>query len=838
MLRASYYQQAGNTNQFHKVPKYRLPFEFPLQGDTHKANDKMRSSILIDLLTLDLLHTFGIFPFCVSFAPELPLLCGFLLALAYGFHAKGNLKTSLATMLGSLAGALLIWVSDKSPLVCLPILALILSLYIYKFGKHWIHRCTLSPLPQAEAAAIRESQQTPLLIYSAMPFLAAAAALVFESFLMFPVTLLLMSLVQFGSTPKRWRALQSAQPAFTSWCAYNLKEVSLPGIFRSPVGPATNRRTFLITSAMSFAYLYAYAAPNFFQGAIHLVSFLCVPAFLFALIPIGILLPLLTKVVAVRRRIPETNYWKESIEACRNSTNPIARQSFYQGQVAADGSPLIVSRQAFDEHVHFLGSSGSGKTSTGLGPWIEQQIAFGDCSIIVIDNKGDSLELPATLAAGADELEERTGKRLPLKMFSSMGDRPTYAFNPMSSPEWAKLTRIQKTDVICATLGLNYGTDYGPSYYSCMIAAVALEVFRLFPNVRNFSELADRCGYVIQNSNLTELHKDTAKEGLHLYEELKRAAECEQLQVLPSEDGTNPVADQAIDLASMFQEPQLLHVHLSSILGASSGPMIARLFANFLMVVAAQVERRCKVYLVIDEFQRMSSKSLDYLLQMARSLDISVVLANQSLEDLKTLKSNLIPAIENNCQYRQWFDIKVTEDIERMMKVSGERVELLSSSSISANDKGTTVSSGKQEKIVPRLSINDILLAGSDEELSIVRLGRNKGYAQYGGFPFIVRSKFHISEEEYEKRRAYQWPEKTEGMMIPNQTTDVVQTTPGPIISREVDGTEDDGSDASPGSLDELFDSLDESPKKRLKKKRGDSKDKENGKNTDDDSTQ
>jgi len=337
MLRASYYQQAGNTIQLHKVPKYRLPFEFPLLGETRESNDKMRTAVLLSLLVMDLLHSFAVYPFFSTTVPELSFLFAFITTLAFGMKSKGALKTHFTIMAGSLGGALLMRASGKSPLVCLPILSLILSLYIYKFGKHWIHRCTLSPLPRAEAAAIQESQQTPLLILSAMPFLAAAAAIVFESFVMFSGTLLLLSLIQFIATPNRWRALRSAKSAFTSWCAYNLADISLPGIFRSPVGSSPCRRTYLVTSAISFSYLYAYAAPTSLQGMIHLLSFLFIPTLLFALLPIGILLPLLTTVVSVRHRISKANYWKETIEECRNSTNPIARQSFYMGHVASDG---------------------------------------------------------------------------------------------------------------------------------------------------------------------------------------------------------------------------------------------------------------------------------------------------------------------------------------------------------------------------------------------------------------------------------------------------------------------------------------------------------------------
>ncbi len=818
MVRSSYTQEAGNPLQRDLLPRHSLAFEFPLIGETYAANSKSRNQTLLLILMLDLVYSIIVYPVGWGFAAEFPLLMGLILAIMCGGHSKGAASTYLLILAGALSAAILMWFSGKSPLIYLPILAGMLSRYIYQFGTHWIYRCTLSPLPRAEAAAIRDQLNSPLLVLSAAPLGAAIAAIAFGSLFAFSGTLLLATLVQFCFTSNRWQALRYAKAALTSWCSYNLAGISRPGLFRSPVGSVQYRRVFLLTSALCFACLYGYAAPTLQQGVINLFAMLFLPATFFALTPLGLLLPLLNDVVRVRHSIANTNHWNNVVEECRNSTNPIARDSFYMGQVASDGTPLIVHRKTFEEHAHFLGTSGGGKTSKGVCPWIEQTIRHGDSSLIVIDLKADSLELLATLAAGAEELKNRTGKQLPLKVFTSNAELPTHAFNPLANPLWHNLTLNEKTDMICAALGLNYGTDYGAGYFSAANAAIVYEALRLFPTLRNFQELADRCRYLIQRTTKSELLPEIKKAGVHVCEELKRVGDLEQLQVSPNPNGKDPVAENAIDLASMFHEPQLLYVHLSSTLGASSAPMIGRLFTYFLLTSAAQTKRRCRVNLVIDEFQRMASKSLEYLLQLARSLDIGVILSNQSMEDLKTLKSSLIPAIEANCQYRQWFDVGSTEDLARVMQVSGERVEWLQSTSTSTNSRDTTESTSESQHIVPRLNINEINIAGSHKRQSIVRIGRDHGYAQYGRFPFVVSSDFHISAEEYQRRRAFAWPEKTVGMMIAKE----LQTPPsdkpsGPVISREVDGTEDTDTSTTPGPLNELFDSLDEPPKKSPK---------------------
>jgi hypothetical protein len=43
-------------------------------------------------------------------------------------------------------------------------------------------------------------------------------------------------------------------------------------------------------------------------------------------------------------------------------------------------------------------------------------------------------------------------------------------------------------------------------------------------------------------------------------------------------------------------------------------------------------------------------------------------------------------------------------------------------------------------------------------------------YGQYRGVPFVVRSEFHISTEEYDRRKKYQWPTDLPGMMTGGTT--------------------------------------------------------------------
>ena len=69
--------------------------------------------------------------------------------------------------------------------------------------------------------------------------------------------------------------------------------------------------------------------------------------------------------------------------------------------------------------------------------------------------------------------------------------------------------------------------------------------------------------------------------------------------------------------------------------------------------------------------------------------------------------------------------------------------------------------------ISPRLRVNDILLASDHPQQSILCISRGKGYAQYGGMPFIMTSAHHITFKEYSKRKDTTWPPESDETLLP-----------------------------------------------------------------------
>ncbi len=824
MPRASYYVNAGNPLQTELLPAHQLDLEFPYAGHRSAESVQLRNSVFLKLLFLDLglaipFSTIG--AFSVTYVTV--MFATYVIFSAVQAARDGAAREVIPLFCVGAACLFCLYAFNPAASFWMLVIAMLMGRFMFRFGVHWSHRCTTSPLPRQEARIIRERWKGYLRVISLLPPSAALIAIIFDSTSLFVMLLATCCAVQLLLFCRSRTALVAVKQAITSWCAYNNNDVVAPGIFQSPAGTAHNRRVNLLGNAAIVAWCCVMMS---LQTAIPemggpFLPFLIFPGLFFAIVPAVMLAPLLQEALRCRKEIDSEPHWQQVTAELNDTPNPISRNNYFMGTLDSDGSPLLLSRSVFNEHAHFLGSSGSGKTARGLCPWIERTIWLGMCSLIVIDLKADTLELLSTVISALKDLQRRTGQVMPLKVFSSQNNLATHGFNPFLAEFWQDFNLYQRTDILCAALGLIYGADFGAAYYSSTNAAVLFETLRMFPEIRSFKELAERCHYVISNPKKTKLLPESAKNADHLYAQLVRLADFEQLQVAPGSIYPDEVVEQAIDLADMFRRPQLLYVHLSASLAAGSAPAIARLFTYMLLTASTQTDRQCPVYLVIDEFQRMVAQNLEYLLQLARSMGVGVILSNQSMADLKSDRRDLTPIIEANCRFRQWFDAPSSVDRALLKDVAGETIEELGGWSVGNSANGTTSSQSGSEVILPCLSTNEILDAGGHPKKSIIRLSRGDGYSQHAGLPIVIRSGFHISASEYERRKSMPWPEASRGMFVPAvllKKSLQHELLNRPSMIREVDGIvlpQNDGSTLSPN---DLFDGLVRPPEKKRRR--------------------
>ena len=256
----------------------------------------------------------------------------------------------------------------------------------------------------------------------------------------------------------------------------------------------------------------------------------------------------------------------------------------------------------------------------------------------------------------------------------------------------------------------------------------------------------------------------------HVLTLVRRLADSDALNAAPPPEGEDAgvppgVLDAAIDFGDVFNEPEAVYLHLSAGVGTGTAAEVGRL-ALYSLLYAAHAHgaaRRTQTFVVIDEFQRVVASNLEVILQQARSLNVGLILANQTMADLKQGTVDLTSAVGANTRFRQDFAVSHVRDREDLIKASGETIQYKASWMEKVADSfGLSAS----ESIQPRLRANDLLLATDREARSVLQIRRGAGYAQFGGFSLAVQGGYTVSKAEFERRRAAPWPDPTPETLV------------------------------------------------------------------------
>lgn len=776
----SYYQHRGNPTQRRLIPSEPLNLQLP-RVDDPAVTDEIFSATLRNLLLIAGVCNCGEWTMRALNMVTFPFnIIIFLITISVGIRLWDKVTSRPSLFL--LAVPFSIHIVLDSLFLDAMLTATVAAYVGREYARHFVYLSLSKSISSQSTARLRQQWDVITLLSSmaVVPFmlpLVAPQLLPFAAMLGFSVIVCAFAICNpitlWGQLKEGWH----------SWFTFNHEEHSVKGIPDSPSGSLRHRTNLAIVLVCFASSTVNSALPiseliwgdlllNSFAGcvlttALGLVMFM-LPLFLAGFLVFLVASPALMHFDPRGMSEQKPPSWDQIIEVVKNSDNPVEQDSLFFGRLSCDGSPLLIPRKVFDEHAHFLGDSGSGKTARGLLPLTEQLMSDGQSSLLVIDLKGDSQEILESLRHCSNKYGE-SGAPIPIRQFSVREDQATFAFNPFQLPCWQKLQLFQKTDVLCGALGLIYGTDYGRGYYGSANASIVLTTLNEFPEVGSFEELTDRIELVTSSPSKYGLSKKLSDAGNHVKMISQRLASFKALNVSKNSTPNESVCKNNMDPSQLFSNQEIFYFHLSTTLGPGSSPEIARLAMFMLLTSATLTDNRRQVYLVIDEFQRVAAHNVEAILQIARSMNVGVILANQSMNDLK--RDNLVHVVEANCRYRQWYAISSPDEQLRLSKSSGETLDTLRSQSQTRQSDGFDVrhtqSESQSEFIAPRLSINDIKLASDDPRRSIALITRGAGYSQFGGMPIVVESDFHISEQEFLRRKNSPWPGVEEGSFVP-----------------------------------------------------------------------
>ncbi len=454
--------------------------------------------------------------------------------------------------------------------------------------------------------------------------------------------------------------------------------------------------------------------------------------------------------------------WDNYVDRIVNSEVKLEREHFLFGITEKGDYPVLVHREIFDQHVHVLGDSGASKTALNIAPQATQLIARADSSVVIVDLKGDY-----ALFQSCHREAKRAGMRF--RWMSNEVGKTTFGFNPFLQSHNRQLSVEQLTQQMLQGLSLDYGIQYGAGYYTAMNEIVLKNVLKETGD-RSFYELSKHLSDRDWYGQIGD--KDDWRQARHLAALVNRLGASTPINVVPETFYDRPeILENSIDAADVMDNPQVVYLFLRSPIEPTNAPTIARLFLWSMFNAATQRPQDSnRVYFFIDEVQQIVSDGIKLIFEQFRDLGGTIIAAHQTGGQLRRQGSDLGDTIDSCTAVKQTFRASDLRSVETLEKLSGTRPEILSTwyqtyergfgdltdrfDPIHAADGQVRLS----ENETPRLSQKEILEIGSRRQSSLLRFTFGSGYTQFAGATVPVVSQFHISFDEYVRRRRLPWP--------------------------------------------------------------------------------
>jgi len=485
--------------------------------------------------------------------------------------------------------------------------------------------------------------------------------------------------------------------------------------------------------------------------------------------------------------------WAISVDRILNSRDSLERQHVLLGRSIFGDYPILLHRELLHQHAHLVGDSGSRKTSLGIAPLIAQLIAGQDCSVVVLDLKGDrALFETARLEANCS--------RADFRWFTSEIGQSSHVFNPFEQSHFQRMTPNQQTQLVLEGLSLDYGDAYGRGFFSAMNETVLLNILRTF-EVHSFKQLHELL--IDKHANLLAGNPENLKDARHLIALVARLASISPINVTKADLAQRPQArDARIDMGDAMSRSQVIYFNLRSPAEPIGSPAVAKMAMYALFSSAAQrlPTQTHRVYIIIDEFQQIVSENVRLVLEQARSSKLSFIIAHQALGQLDRKGVDVRDTVSACTAFKQIFRVSDPETLRYVESMSGEagfetlswqqQVDPYADTNADAAFSPKDAHGGMvlvNETIGSRLEKNTIMDISASPNTSLFAVTEGSGYTQFSGYMTPIVSEYHISMKEYGKRNDAPWPAPSEETVVvePPPSRRRTSGSPAPSIPNE-----------------------------------------------------
>ncbi len=373
-------------------------------------------------------------------------------------------------------------------------------------------------------------------------------------------------------------------------------------------------------------------------------------------------------------RLWEELPWEAHLERLKVGEERAPSQHLLLGYEPVTAEPIFLSRPLLHAHAHVVGATQTGKTSAALMPLVTQLIRGSDEAprpgelvgppppLLIIDLKGDfALFHTARLEA------KRRGQTF--HYFTPHPEKDSHIFDVIGSLSSLVPYRGDLGAFFAQAFDIFHGPGYGPGHYSKQNREATVDGADM-----DF----EQSGGQVSLEGIAEALKTTgsrktgydAREAQATFAPLRRPEIRSRL-----ERGPNTDPARVIHMPSAVENREVLYFWIP-ILRSTSGLDIARLaLYSFMHAVGERYysrgERRS--YAIVDEFQELASFNIGRLLTFSAGAGLSLVMANQSVQNLKVGNTDIRDHVTTNANLRLFFSVAKGDDIEELQKLSGEK---------------------------------------------------------------------------------------------------------------------------------------------------------------------